>query len=1752
MPFPKSGLWDVVDWSSGSIVDPEYGLIAQIGSAADSARPGMLSNGNDGSSRWVQLISNDGLPSDFVLSVSVPRKFTFEFDAKVVPPAGVVGDPSNVLAIGAQDRTGNSGLLFFGAGSNVAWLQPPPSGTTVPLGGAEATSAAAAIAAGERVTFRLVVNGDLGVMNFYATPKSVLDAGGPHILRATTLAPYSSSGGIPSSNLVDYFSLYARGTASNPSSIQLFSVRLSSQLIEPARRPTASILYDSVGGLGERMVLDGSQSADAGKKQLTYSWRIISQPTGASISLTGMQHAMAAQWPLTFTAVASGHSGNGGLIRIVTGDEFSVVMDTVQVNPQRIVITVVSAFGIVSTRAKDVIAAFTDSSSAYYNGAAAKMVLPELAVGASENDVVAATVSDLVLAGGSDATEATITFVPDVRGDYEFGLTVNNGTLDSLEETAVVWVGDASLVTGFTPDASYLWTYLSDFWNVVRGREPIETFWEAFIQKSADLLMDVAQTMDERSVSSFPENRVERWRAFTVREVLPQSRISRDGELWGSGFATDVEYSTSLPDGSQVLYDAAAAFLPIESILQNGWVLEVAVIYSLADGSRETRYALAKSVVSGQRLEISAVGTSPDGTVSVAYEIRYGNSLVGTGGLPYPYDDTAAEALAGSPVDFLTDKFWANGSRISVGDRVAFLGSLYQVTKVVTSTPPGGGTDYLCTVDQATIPVYEILNPGNHSARGAEDLQEERSVGDPIDTTTATIWTDYETFTPPSDGTGLRLWLFGTGVIGKARELSSWSENEIRLLNESDEVPCIRAHDFSQSLKIVSRMPGVTGDGWWVEVVSGAARSAELFQNSKGIRLTYLPGDTANSLIDMLTITAHPAYNEGVSRVVDVFPRSATPLSDHVYTLADSAVSEGLDWKLLRAYSMYLHKGTRLSFVDSLGMPVAHGMNIFEGDFVEFVDFGNVVAVGVVIGVGVTELMIGGIGDSAAGEPVVLSATASARSVVHRSRLATQDGTLSVPFLQEPIEIDERLIGTTSDPRLKEGVNYTVQPGWITSLAPDLAALRYGPPEDYLDAMDFIVASSQIPDRLWAEIVVKSNDETLGSNFGVLVGLPREAFTQSGLSVSYLSAVKGVMFALFRGPARTNIRIGGQIFCNLPFVEERGEIYEINLDYDLDHQLSRVQVLSPPTEEGTNPEDQELYTYTFPRHLGLESHLTLKRSLAVGDVVDQFQPICKGVQVDDYLVNPGWFRGHCLEVQKYHTFRVLIDSTLTSSTTIDLLSMFVKTIKPTWQKVVVGTAKTISDERDLTDSIRQRVRVSLRDDRFTCADEDVHGGFVQTFDDYDGGGSTWNADPAAPHHVEPRTKIDLAQHFDQQVGPDITLPSAVIGPPVVRAALPAQKGYWDHECSADDRQKNYFDRRTHFGPESTVDIRVCTYMPLGPMYPYVLYPFQTSYGTGQFGGLGEFYSISVLGKDFTAEPLVEAGLEVMLINTMTLAVEYDTIDEVMPLGSVSALKLAHEHASLDWYEIIVYRKTFEDHAATVANTGPGAYELTDGTVLFGFSGVDTCRVRVGTRVLVDPSGSNVVCTVTSYGSNTLAVSSVDPLPVGVGIEYRVLADIIGPTAVTAEMLDYWESGGACPSTDSIFRFDVLKPVQTIPIPGMHLLGPTAAKNWFRDGSPNYDSGYYVWFDWKLMDWQRDADGAPLPGSPPPYVDRVPPGVGTNDEATPWQPNINGYVLANIVACTVSGCGNGIDASDWILKNPAPDLLWFEEIVPPGM
>lgn len=206
------------------------------------------------------------------------------------------------------------------------------------------------------------------------------------------------------------------------------------------------------------------------------------------------------------------------------------------------------------------------------------------------------------------------------------------------------------------------------------------------------------------------------------------------------------------------------------------------------------------------------------------------------------------------------------------------------------------------------------------------------------------------------------------------------------------------------------------------------------------------------------------------------------------------------------------------------------------------------------------------------------------------------------------------------------------------------------------------------PDILWAEVTFLDNKPMIEDNFGKTAGFLVEHMDASSDDLDYLSAVRGLWYAFFNGPSLWSVRVGIQILLGLPFAEVDGVITDINETFN----ANQIRVLIRDSVD-----DTVTRSYFIPRNRNFEEdgvsmiadNPTTGVPYIVGDTIEQFSPLSKGVELLDWVNGEGWWSGYAgqgdfLEIEKFFKFLVRADIDVFSIANLVFAIDFVKKIKP--------------------------------------------------------------------------------------------------------------------------------------------------------------------------------------------------------------------------------------------------------------------------------------------------------------------------------------------------------------------------------------------------------------------------------------------------------------------------------------------------------
>jgi hypothetical protein len=268
----------------------------------------------------------------------------------------------------------------------------------------------------------------------------------------------------------------------------------------------------------------------------------------------------------------------------------------------------------------------------------------------------------------------------------------------------------------------------------------------------------------------------------------------------------------------------------------------------------------------------------------------------------------------------------------------------------------------------------------------------------------------------------------------------------------------------------------------------------------------------------------------------------------------------------------------------------------------------------------------------------------------HGQRIAKN--IVSIPTLQDFVDSPTLV--------LEEGVDYVVRGGILATRAA-IPMMTIGPSDTRTRA-------------LWAEKTMVDK-ETPYRNFGVLINFYRQN------SEAYKQALQGLWYTFWTGSTRENLRRGLHILLGLPYAQAAGTVVS----------------LSPPTSSTAGAvqiQDArgQILSYTLPAEL--------QATVATGQAVARFTPLCTGVQVIDRNAEPGFVAARlgragiarfltskatrgpadtdetkALALLEHHLFipQVLTEA-LTSLVNVAELTTFLQNMKPQWTEFVFSFA----------------------------------------------------------------------------------------------------------------------------------------------------------------------------------------------------------------------------------------------------------------------------------------------------------------------------------------------------------------------------------------------------------------------------------------------------------------------------------------------
>jgi len=229
------------------------------------------------------------------------------------------------------------------------------------------------------------------------------------------------------------------------------------------------------------------------------------------------------------------------------------------------------------------------------------------------------------------------------------------------------------------------------------------------------------------------------------------------------------------------------------------------------------------------------------------------------------------------------------------------------------------------------------------------------------------------------------------------------------------------------------------------------------------------------------------------------------------------------------------------------------------------------------------------------------------------------------------------------------------------------------------------------PNTLWAEITYLDNNPNIENNFGWLVDFKVEDLETRTDDLDYLSAVRGLWWSYFGGPALSKVRTGVQILLGLPFAEAAGVIQTIEPAF------SAVEGRILIRDSG---DVNIIRTYFYPLTAGLANNPVTNLPYQEGDTIDIFVPLCGGVEVEDYISDPNWMRnyvsqGKFSELHKFLYFLIRMNVDTFNLSNLIFAQDFARKIRPHYTYPLFTLLKILDPtEIDVLDV--QTMKISYR------------------------------------------------------------------------------------------------------------------------------------------------------------------------------------------------------------------------------------------------------------------------------------------------------------------------------------------------------------------------------------------------------------------------------------------------------------------------
>lgn len=227
--------------------------------------------------------------------------------------------------------------------------------------------------------------------------------------------------------------------------------------------------------------------------------------------------------------------------------------------------------------------------------------------------------------------------------------------------------------------------------------------------------------------------------------------------------------------------------------------------------------------------------------------------------------------------------------------------------------------------------------------------------------------------------------------------------------------------------------------------------------------------------------------------------------------------------------------------------------------------------------------------------------------------------------------------------------------------------------------------AEDVPEIEWAEVVYFNNDETISTNFGAVVGLPKVAQN------NYKSDVTALWFCLWNGPTLSNLEIAANAVLDRALFLSEGTILSISPTYNATE--GRIFLRDSTTNL--------VHAYAYNKVVGLATNPDTDAIYAVGDVVQRYWPISGGILVEDYKSDPFWFARYLTGqdvVKRYFYFTLKLSAGAgITETELNLLISQMELLKPQYTDIIFIMVIEQQDNVDVVATHSLSVSVHMAD-----------------------------------------------------------------------------------------------------------------------------------------------------------------------------------------------------------------------------------------------------------------------------------------------------------------------------------------------------------------------------------------------------------------------------------------------------------------------